>query len=200
MSIKKQITLSLQTVQGGAQLVTFYQYDKRTTKGGMLFRIERKAHTPIFFYASAQDKVKVVCIGHKSRTFATAEKAWAFVITKLWPSFNVLVGAFEKGEFVSVPMPSKGRYVVELTSNLVLDEQGKRGYYAKRGKAKLFVYERFVREVDEWLVEVHDRSMLPDEEAAKCKKPWAVVWPDNTVEWFDTEDEACARQVELGEA
>jgi len=50
----------------------------------------------------------------------------------------------------------------------------------------------------DWIVEILDRDTHPDAEAVKCERPWGVVWPDNTVEWFDTEDDACARQVEIG--
>lgn len=50
----------------------------------------------------------------------------------------------------------------------------------------------------DYIVDVIDRIMLDAEHMAFFKKPWLVQWPDGTIEEYDTEEEACARQREVG--
>ena len=45
---------------------------------------------------------------------------------------------------------------------------------------------------------VVDRDMLDDEHVKKFAKPWLCVAPNNTIVEFDTENEACAYQVQQG--
>jgi hypothetical protein len=50
----------------------------------------------------------------------------------------------------------------------------------------------------EYSTDVMSRDMLDDEHAARFDKPWLLQYPDGTIEQFDSEDAACARQRALG--
>ena len=50
----------------------------------------------------------------------------------------------------------------------------------------------------DWLVDVVRRDMMDSAHQALHTQKWLIVYPNAEIEYFETEDEACARQVELG--